>query len=171
MAQAISAGTSAPCLVCALLQLPRTSHHHPLTGRGTAHHSTNCSLKVPLPKSYTYAAEVNSHPFSYCFHQVLKPHELILLPTNHPESLQEPSPCELTPPAQEEGLVLCPRLPSQKHTNMCTQGIGNKKQSPALICTGSQETNPAGFASSSNCPANALGAPQPCTPENPRGDK
>lgn len=50
------------------------------------------------------------------------------------------------PPAREEGLVLCPRLPSQKHTNMCAQGINNKKQSTALTWAGSRETNPAVFA-------------------------
>lgn len=50
-----------------------------------------------------------------------------------------------SPAAREEGLVLCPRLPLQKHTNMCTQGINNKKQSAALTCAGSQETNPAVF--------------------------
>lgn len=50
------------------------------------------------------------------------------------------------PPAPEEGLVLCPRLPSQKHTSMCTQGINNQKQSTALTWAGSGKTNPAVFA-------------------------
>lgn len=57
------------------------------------------------------------------------------------------------PPATgEEGLVLCPCLPSQKHTNMHTQGINNKKQSTALTCADLQETNPAVF----------LHSPVPC---------
>lgn len=177
MAQAMSAGTSAPCLVCALLQLycPGSLEDIPSPSSDRKGNSTpwhTLLIKSPSPKILHLCSRTEF------------PSLFLLFPPSteatraHPAAHQPPRvPCRSQvlvsspPPAREEGLVLCPRLPSQKHTNMCTQGMGNKKQSPALTCAGSRETNPAGFASPSNCPANTPGAPQPCTPENPPGDK
>lgn len=104
---AVSTGTSAPCPLpawsvpfssCTAQDHSRTSRHHPLMGKGTAHHGPNCSLKVSLSQNPTpMQQDCKSHPFSCCLHQALKLHEPILLLTDHPGSRQERRPHELTP--------------------------------------------------------------------------
>lgn len=85
---AVSPGTSAPCLLCALLQLHCPGSIEEILspssdGKGNSTPRHKLLTKNPSPKILNLHSNCNSRPFSRCLHQVLKPHEPTLLPTDH----------------------------------------------------------------------------------------
>lgn len=118
---------------CTVWDRSRTSHHRPLICKQEREHYTttqtaklvNASFPKNLPLGSKYPALLLLLLASAPRHEAAHPRLPSLLGrAAQQQLLQQSQPWRASPaPAPEQGSALCPCLPSQTHTNMCTQGI------------------------------------------------